>query len=578
MRQLNRLKQYQRLWQPSEGAPQQVTIAELASRCFCSERHVRTLLRQAQEAGWLNWHGQSGRGKRGELRFYVSPESLRNTMMEEALKHGQQHNALELAQLAPEELRELLHPFLGGQWQNDTPTLRIPYYRSLDALQPGFLPGRAEQHLAGQIFSGLTRFNGNSSEPTGDLAHHWEVTDGGLRWHFYIRSTLHWHNGDKIETAQLQRSLKALLMLPALRKLFQSVLDIEVTHPQCLTFTLHQPDYWLPHRLATYCSRLAHPDQPMTGSGPFRLSVFDSELVRLESHEQYHLSHPLIKAIEYWITPTLFDYGLGTSCRHPVQIAIGEPDELESLRLVSNSTSLGFCYLTLKQSDRMSELQARRLINIIHLSTLLHTLPLNEGLITPTEELLPGLPIPRWPDLTHVPLPAALTLVYHLPVELHTMANQLKQYLAQQGCELTVIFHDAKTWDGCPQLADADMMMGDRLIGEAPEYTLEQWLRCDTLWPHLLSAPQVAHLQATLDAVQTQADEQARHAGLRAIFTRLMENAVLTPLFNYQYQISAPPGVNGIRLNTRGWFDFTEAWLPAPGREEAGRRRSQTVT
>ncbi|HBC2538173.1 SgrR family transcriptional regulator [Enterobacter cloacae] len=564
MRQLNRLKQYQRLWQPSEGAPQQVTIAELASRCFCSERHVRTLLRQAQEAGWLNWHAQSGRGKRGELRFYVSPESLRNTMMEEALKHGQQHNALELAQLAPEELRELLHPFLGGQWQNDTPTLRIPYYRSLDALQPGFLPGRAEQHLAGQVFSGLTRFNGNSSEPTGDLAHHWEVTDGGLRWHFYIRSTLHWHNGDKIETAQLQRSLKALLMLPALRKLFQSVLDIEVTHPQCLTFTLHQPDYWLPHRLATYCSRLAHPDQPMTGSGPFRLSVFDSELVRLESHEQYHLSHPLIKAIEYWITPTLFDYGLGTSCRHPVQIAIGEPDELESLRLVSNSTSLGFCYLTLKQSDRMSELQARRLINIIHLSTLLHTLPLNEGLITPTEELLPGLPIPRWPDLTHVPLPAALTLVYHLPVELHTMANQLKQYLAQQGCELTVIFHDAKTWDGCPQLADADMMMGDRLIGEAPEYTLEQWLRCDTLWPHLLSAPQVAHLQATLDAVQTQADEQARHAGLRAIFTRLMENAVLTPLFNYQYQISAPPGVNGIRLNTRGWFDFTEAWLPAP--------------
>ncbi|MGK3632982.1 SgrR family transcriptional regulator [Enterobacter cloacae] len=564
MRQLNRLKQYQRLWQPSEGAPQQVTIAELASRCFCSERHVRTLLHQAQEAGWLNWHAQSGRGKRGELRFYVSPESLRNTMMEEALKHGQQHNALELAQLAPEELRELLHPFLGGQWQNDTPTLRIPYYRSLDALQPGFLPGRAEQHLAGQIFSGLTRFNGNSSEPTGDLAHHWEVTDSGLRWHFYIRSTLHWHNGDKIETAQLQRSLKALLMLPALRKLFQSVLDIEVTHPQCLTFTLHQPDYWLPHRLATYCSRLAHPDQPMTGSGPFRLSVFDSELVRLESHEHYHLSHPLIKAIEYWITPTLFDYGLGTSCRHPVQIAIGEPDELESLRLVSNSTSLGFCYLTLKQSDRMNELQARRLINIIHLSTLLHTLPLNEGLITPTEELLPGLPIPRWPDLTHVPLPAALTLVYHLPVELHTMANQLKQYLAQQGCELTVIFHDAKTWDGCPQLADADMMMGDRLIGEAPEYTLEQWLRCDTLWPHLLSAPQVAHLQATLDAVQTQADEQARHAGLRAIFTRLMENAVLTPLFNYQYQISAPPGVNGIRLNTRGWFDFTEAWLPAP--------------
>jgi MarR-like DNA-binding transcriptional regulator SgrR of sgrS sRNA len=49
MRLLHRLNQYQRLWQPSAGAPQQVTVGELAERCFCSERHVRTLLRQAQE-------------------------------------------------------------------------------------------------------------------------------------------------------------------------------------------------------------------------------------------------------------------------------------------------------------------------------------------------------------------------------------------------------------------------------------------------------------------------------------------------------------------------------------------------
>ena len=75
MRQLNRLNQYHRLWQPSQGATQQVTISELAARCFCSERHVRTLLRQAQEAGWLSWRAQSGRGKRGELTFHVAPEN-----------------------------------------------------------------------------------------------------------------------------------------------------------------------------------------------------------------------------------------------------------------------------------------------------------------------------------------------------------------------------------------------------------------------------------------------------------------------------------------------------------------------
>lgn len=175
MRLLNRLNQYQRLWQPSAGKPQTVTVSELAERCFCSERHVRTLLRQAQEAGWLEWQAQSGRGKRGQLRFLVTPESLRNAMMEQALETGKQQDVLELAQLAPGELRTLLQPFMGGQWQNDTPTLRIPYYRPLEPLQPGFLPGRAEQHLAGQIFSGLTRFDNNTQRPIGDLAHHWET-------------------------------------------------------------------------------------------------------------------------------------------------------------------------------------------------------------------------------------------------------------------------------------------------------------------------------------------------------------------------------------------------------------------
>ena len=562
MRLLNRLNQFQRLWQPSQGETQQVTIAELAALCFCSERHVRTLLRQAQEAGWLSWQAQSGRGKRGSLAFHTTPEALRNEMMETALERGQQHNALELAQIAPVELRALLHPFLGGQWQNNTPTLRIPYYRPLEPLHPGFLAGRAEQHLAGQIYSGLTRFNHDASQPSGDLAHHWSVSPDGLCWHFYIRSTLHWHNGDAVETDQLRRRLLMLLTLPELARLFSSVKEIGQSHPQCLTFTLHRPDYWLPHRLASYCSVLAHPDEPEQGTGPFMYKIFEPELVRIESHHRYHLGHPLLQAIEYWITPQLFEQGLGTSCQHPVQIAIGKPEELGKLRLVSHSISLGFCYLALRQSPRLSMAQAQRVIALIHRSGLLQSLPLGENLITPSEEMLPGWAIPLAQDNPDVALPPTLTLIYHLPVELHTMAEQLKNALAPLGCELTVIFYDAKSWNGCKDLPQADLFMGDRLIGEMPEYALEQWLRCDALWPALFTDEQAHLVQQSLDEAQAQPDDVLRITALKRLFTRLMHDAILTPLFNYQYQVSAPPGVNGIRLNARGWFDFSEAWLP----------------
>ena len=106
--------------------------------------------------------------------------------------------------------------------------------------------------------------------------------------------------------------------------------------------------------------------------------------------------------------------------------------------------------------------------------------------------------------------------------------------------------------------------MGDRLIGECPEYTLEQWVRCDPLWPNLLSGQQMAHLNATLDSVQCNLPFAERCRHLHQVFYQLMDEAQLTPLFNYHYQISAPPGVEGVALNALGWFDFTKAWLPPP--------------
>ncbi|XPE70252.1 SgrR family transcriptional regulator [Shigella boydii] len=72
-----------------------VTISELAERWFGSERHVRTLSRQAQKAGWLEWQAQSGRGKAWTITLSGHAESLRNVMMEQALETAKQQDARE---------------------------------------------------------------------------------------------------------------------------------------------------------------------------------------------------------------------------------------------------------------------------------------------------------------------------------------------------------------------------------------------------------------------------------------------------------------------------------------------------
>ncbi|WP_428945432.1 SgrR family transcriptional regulator [Pantoea sp. FN060301] len=562
MRQLNRLNQFQRLWYASQGERQLTSVTEMAGRCFCSERHMRTLLGQWQHQGWLSWQAQSGRGRRGELRFLKTPDLIRRELLQQQLALGQPHHVLELINLEPAQLSQLLKPFMGGQWQDDRPTLRIPYYRPLDRLHLPDVPGRAEQHLARQIYAGLTRFVDNKVAP--DLAHHWQCSADGLSWFFFLRPQLYWHNGERVASLQLLHRLQQIRDSETGRKLLAAVKSLTLPQALCLRIDLHAPDSWLPYRLATVPCLLAHPDEEKLGTGPWRIAVWSRELIRIENHERYHDSHPLMQAVEYWITPQLFDRALGNSCRHPVQIAIGQPDELAQLRPVSRRLSLGFCYMAINQKAALTPQQRHKLMGLVQSQGMIDSLPLQEGLIAPSHEILPGWKVPDYGDNEAVTLPATLHLYYHLPVELHAMAEKLKSVLAEEGCELSLHFHAGKTWQACEGLEKADLIMGDRLIGEAPEFTLETWLRLDRLWPAILGEVAWTDLITALGSLQRSSSERNRHGALQQVFHRLMSQAVITPLFNYRYQISAPPGVEGIALNARGWFDFSRAWIPPP--------------
>ncbi len=175
--------------------------------------------------------------------------------------------------------------------------------------------------------------------------------------------------------------------------------------------------------------------------------------------------------------------------------------------------------------------------------------------------MLPGWRIPSQRIEEDVPLPARLTLLYRPPVELETV-TVAAALLAQHGCELEVRYYAGKL---AKRGADrrADLLLADNLIGEAPEAALESWLRQDTLWRGILTESRWQQQQDTLRQIQ-QLQAQPRFAQLQAYYQRLMAAAIITPLFHYQYQISAPPRMHGVTLTAHGWFDFCRAWLPPP--------------
>ncbi|MCE9885620.1 SgrR family transcriptional regulator [Obesumbacterium proteus] len=564
MRLLQRLSQYQRLNQFAGDDPIQTTVAELAGVFCCSERHVRTLLAQLQELKWLEWHATAGRGKRARLHCVIPEQQLRANLMQQLLNAGDHQNALKLAERDPIHLNELLMPHLGGQWDSDLPTLRIPYYRTLEPIAPLALTGRAEQHLAHTIHAGLTRFETGNPHPQPDLAHHWQISADGLKWQFLLRSDLRWHNGQPITAEQLVQRLKQLLHHPRCGSFLSSIADISLPHALCIRFTLKCADYWLAHRLADLLCLLPHPDYPEIGAGPFRQISSSDMLIRLEQHSSYHLHRPYLHAIEYWITSNPEQASAAPSSQHPVKITIGQYEELDSVRPVQRSTSVGFCYIALNQKrGKLTVAQRRFLTTLIREENTLNHLPIENGLIERSSAMLSGWPLPE-PTPEPISLPSKLTLLYHPPAELTALSDRLQERLAQAGCELEVRFYDGKRWESNAQFADVDIILGDRLIGESPEVALENWLRIDVLWQAILSDKEQQQCRTVLDGVQQLADETQRHHALRDYYTHLMQQSIIMPLFNYQYQISAPPRVEGVTLTAYGWFDFCRAWVPAP--------------
>ncbi len=103
---------------------------------------------------------------------------------------GNHQGALEMAQLDPLHLQDLLSPHLGGQWQG-SPTAHSLLPHAGSARPHADRPRRAT-HLVSTLHAGLTRLMTGNPEPQPDLAHHWQIGEHGLRWRFFLRSQLRW--------------------------------------------------------------------------------------------------------------------------------------------------------------------------------------------------------------------------------------------------------------------------------------------------------------------------------------------------------------------------------------------------
>ncbi|MGE4799114.1 SgrR family transcriptional regulator [Yersinia hibernica] len=586
-------QQYLRLLNIVGAQPVEITLQELADKLSCTKRHMRTLLVQMQQAGWLRWQAEAGRGRRSHLQLLRNTQQLLLEKAEQLLDAGDFNEAIALLGEDKQLISPLLRAKLGYRVRDDYQALRIPYYRTMPNLDPATPLRRSERHLVRQIFNGLTRINEDTGEVTTDLAHKWRMLDP-LHWRFYLRPAVQFHDGRELSSRDVISSLTRSAQLP----LFSHIQKISQHGPLSVVIELNQPDSQLPLLLAHHsalilpANQISSPDfaSHPVGTGPYRVAENDGWHLQIKAFDHYFGFRGLLDEVEVLIFPDL--------ARRPSAPAPPLSEQLNSANIQSatwlSSSISDIDYvaglaagLTGKPSDATQEMflerggyfllcdsrsphwhcikQRRWLQQVLNPYNLIQRLiaPIRPFWV-PASSVLPtwfhGIdsgekcsPFPLNTSAEPADMPI-LTMAYHAQhPEYQMLVTEMAHILATQGIKLAVTELDYPTWASGE--ANVDLWLGTVNFAVPEEWNVGAWLLGSPLLRQSITGGDTASLQTYLH------DWRSQTLGSEQLIREVISGGWLQPLFHHWMRLKAPEHTQGAHLNNLGWFDFQTTWL-----------------
>jgi oligopeptide transport system substrate-binding protein len=92
---------------------------------------------------------------------------------------------------------------------------------------PAFAAAPPDTDVVRAIFEGLTDYDPRSLKPVPAVATHWEPTDGGRTWTFYLRDDARWSNGDVVTASDFVRSWRRTMLIGELAPHTELLKNIE---------------------------------------------------------------------------------------------------------------------------------------------------------------------------------------------------------------------------------------------------------------------------------------------------------------------------------------------------------------
>lgn len=305
----------------AEGIEEETSVSSLAAILNCSERHVKTVVNVLHSEGAIKWITQKGRGKKPKITIRFTRDEILLNQTKEMVRAGRYQDAFSLVESMGEQGKKKFQQWftkdlgLAHQTENnqDLDILRYPFYETRLVMDPMRIISRHDGHMVQQLFDRLVEYDAETNELTPGIAHHWETKDG-KQWTFYLHKGITFHHGRECTSSDVKSTFDRLMEETWL---FANIERVDAYSRTAVHFILKEVDFLFPRMLAGVKASIVPieivNDNPEkfkefpVGSGPYRLTQNDENIIRLEVNQSYFLARPWLDEIHIIKTPSHYE-------------------------------------------------------------------------------------------------------------------------------------------------------------------------------------------------------------------------------------------------------------------------------
>ncbi|WP_264876309.1 SgrR family transcriptional regulator [Vibrio agarivorans] len=550
--------QFETLFEHFDGQDTQVRIEDITEILFCTRRNARIVLNRMDEEGWIEWQPAPGRGKLSQLNFKRSRSDVSQNMALRYLEEGKFEHALGAMNNDSAKLAQVIEGYLGVQHREGEQVIRLPYYRPLSMLNPRMPMRRSEQHIAHQIFSGLTKLD-DKDQLSPDLSHTWEMIDERV-WRFYLRPNVRFHNGTVLSAQHVIDSLENLKQRP----LFDTIERIESPSPLVVDIVLNFADRRLPLLLAETCAKILPTksereeqfDLVPVGTGPYKVVRNDDQKLVLHAFDGYFGYRALVDVVEVWVIDEAHSSLIYPSVSNPMQPQTGQMEQGVEL-------DPGCIYLLLNQRSGLAKdpQWANYFSNKFNALSLFRELPsdiVTKLGILPAHGLKPGwLHHTNCDDSITQPNYQTVTIAYHNRHPTYPdLVKALESRLKQDGLRVEFIAYDIEP----DNIESIDIWIKPMGIANHRDDALAGWLLDSGDIQRLSSDERFSEWKALVSTwrLDSKSAFPAHQLG-----KALIEQNQIVPLFHCWLGVNQEQcgSLQNAQCNALGWFDFSNVWV-----------------